>query len=223
MPEHNPLIAVISAVPAAIPPTATAFEELLPAATVWNILDDRLLADAGRHGGITAALSARMHRLITHAVSEDADAVLLTCSMYAPVAREVCATIRIPVLGPDDALFEAATQRGYRRLAVVSSAADPLADSLSRLRDVLDADTVLEGVIAPGAVDAARAGDVAALVDSVVTAVGDITNPVDAIVLSQFSLAPTARAVQRITDVPTLPGPEFAVRRLHTMLTWRSA
>ena len=47
----EPRIALISATPLAIAPATAAITAALPAATVWNLLDDRLLADAQTEGG----------------------------------------------------------------------------------------------------------------------------------------------------------------------------
>jgi Asp/Glu/hydantoin racemase len=221
MPSSRPLIALISAVAAAIPPTRLAFNELFPAATVWNVLDDRLLDDAAEHGTVTAHLAARMQRLIEHAILEGANAVLLTCSMYAPVAQQVAATVNIPVLGPDDAVFDAAAKAGYRRLAVVSSAADPLADSLTRIRQVVDPEVVVTGVIADAA--ALRRGDLSALTTAISRAVAGSDCAPEAVVLGQYSLAPSAAAVQNAIGLPTLAGPQFAVRRLRTLTTGEAA
>lgn len=217
MSSSRPLIALISAVAAAIPPTRLAFEEFFPAATVWNVLDDRLLDDAAEHGAVTAHLAARMRRLIEHAILEGANAVLLTCSMYAPVAQQVAATVDIPLLGPDDAVFDAAARAGYRRLVVVSSAADPLADSMTRLRQVVDPEVAVAGVIADAA--AVRQGDLAAMATSVNRAVAESDCAPEAVVLGQYSLAPSAAVVQEATGLPTLAGPQFAVRRLRELTT----
>ena len=120
MVDSHPLIALISAVTAAIPPARLAFDEEFPEARLWTVLDDRLLADAAEHGAVSTHLATRMHRLIEHTLIEGAHAVLLTCSMYAPVAHRAAATAGVPVLGPDDAVVEAVAGAGYRHLAVVA-------------------------------------------------------------------------------------------------------
>lgn len=217
MKPHPPLVAVISAVAAAIPPARAAFDALFPDATVWNVVDDRLVDDAD--GEITPRLAARMRRLIDHAVVEGADAVLLSCSMYAGVAHRADVDVAIPVHGPDDGLFGAVATGGFRRIALVSPAADPLADSLVRMRKVVASDVTVVGVVADDAPAAARANDVDALVDAVVSAVGHVWPKPDAVVLGQYSLAAAAPGVQAVLGLPTLSAPEHAVRRLQTVLT----
>ncbi|KWX19848.1 hypothetical protein AFM11_33635 [Mycolicibacterium wolinskyi] len=216
MQRSRPVIGLISAVQAAIPPAQAAIRELLPSATLWNVLDDRLLDDA--EGAITEALAARMRRLIDHTVLEGADAVLLTCSMYASVARDAAAEVDVPLFGPDEALFSAAAHGGYRRLALVSPALDPLADSLARIRPVVGTDVAVEAVVAEGAAAAARGGDVSALADAIIRAVSPVAGKIDAVVLGQYSLAPAAAGVQTALRLPTLAGPRYAAHALRVVL-----
>src|SRR4051795_10982989 len=103
----GPLVALVSAVPAAIPPAVAALEEALPDARVWNLLDDRLIDDANEAGEVTGALESPVRRLIDPAPREGRDAVPLTCSLYGFVARKAAQQAPAPVLGPDDAAFEA--------------------------------------------------------------------------------------------------------------------
>jgi hypothetical protein len=211
------LIALISAVPAAIPPARAAFAALYPDATTWNVIDDRLLDDADGH--IDARMARRMQRLIDHTLIEGADAVLLTCSMYAAIAHRADADVAVPVHGPDDGLFDAVASGGFRRIALVAPGANPLADSLARLRTAIGPDVAVDGVIADGAPAAARVRDHDALVEAIVSAVIQVSPKPDAVVLGQYSLAAAADEVQAAIGVPTLAAPEHAVRRLRTLLT----
>lgn len=218
MPDRSPVVALISAVPAAIGPAQAAFNAFFPSATVWNILDDLLLANAAEQGGVGPGLIARMHRLIDHAILGGADAVLLTCSMYSAVAHDRALNTPVPVLGPDEALFEAAATRGYRRAMVVSSAADALEDSMTRMRQVVNARVALTGVVAERAAACARVGDTAALATAIVESVADTAAGHDAVILGQYSLAPAAAPVAAAVGLPTLAGPELAVRKLQQQL-----
>jgi Asp/Glu/hydantoin racemase len=187
----------------------------LPDATTWNIIDDRLLQDATREGGVTVPfIAARMDRLIEHARLGGADAIVVTCSMYASVAHRAHANSPIPILGADDALFDAVALGGYKRILVISSGNQPLADSLQRLAQHAGPALTLEGIVPEGSFEAARAGDTAVLTNAIVTAVRNASEAPDAIVLSQYSLAPAAESVHTATGLPVLTGPELAVKSL---------
>jgi Asp/Glu/hydantoin racemase len=221
---ENPLIALVSAVPAAIPPTEGALAESFPDARVWNILDDRLLQDAGDAGGVTPELAERMKRLIRHAVTEGADGVLLTCSMYGRVAHQIAAELRIPVFAPDDAAFAATVHGGYRTVLLISSAAGPLADSEKRLAAAAaeaGASLSIVGAVADGASRATSAGDLEALAAALYSAVQSSSAEPDAILLGQYSISPAADRLAELTGLPVLAGPQRAAVALRSALERR--
>lgn len=89
MTTNPPTVALIHATTAAIAPAAAAFADRFPEARLWNLLDDLLMTEADAAGGLTAPLRRRMRCLIAHAEDGGAAAILLTCSLYGPVAGEV--------------------------------------------------------------------------------------------------------------------------------------
>jgi len=217
----RPLIALVSAVPAAIAPAEAAFTEVFPDAQVWNILDDRLLEEADDRGGITPELSERMVRLIRHAVTEGADGILLTCSIYGQVAHAISDQVDVPLFGADDAAFDAAVQAGYRSILLIAPASGPLADSARRLAQAAEnAGVALDivPVVAVGAAAAARTGDIDALVARLNEAYLSIDVPVDAILLGQYSISPGAAGLASLTGLPVLATPQRAAAALKAAL-----
>ncbi|MGV9799665.1 aspartate/glutamate racemase family protein [Mycobacterium sp. NPDC003449] len=218
----TPRIALVSAVPAAIPPAAQAFAAEFPAADVWNILDDRLLNDANARGGLDEGLIARMQRLIAHAVDERADAVLLTCSLYGPVAQQVARTAPIPVLAPDESAFAQIAREGYPRVLVVSSFAAAAEDSTRRLGTELaraGVATTLDSVVVSEAKAATEAGDQDGLERALIDRLTPLAPEFDAVFLSQYSLAPAGRVLAAALGLPVVSGPESAARRLAGLLS----
>jgi Asp/Glu/hydantoin racemase len=201
----NPRLALISATPAAIGPAVAALAEDFPQAQPWNILDDRLLADA--HDGLTAALADRMRSLIGYAVTSGADGVLLTCSLYGVVAKETAASI--PVLAPDEAAFEEASD--YGRILVVASLKSALQDSIARFTAVT-MNTEVSGALAPQAFGA----NGYALRDALIEACEK--RAADAVLLAQYSLAPAATALSKAIGLPVISGPRSAAARLKAVI-----
>ncbi|AEW98298.1 hypothetical protein [Streptantibioticus cattleyicolor] len=211
-----PRIALISAVPAAIAPAAEALRERFPAAVVWNLLDDRLLADADERGGPDGDLYARMERLVEYAVRGGADGVLLTCSLYGAVARR--AAVGVPVLAPDQAAFDELCARRFGRVLVVASFAGARDDSAARLRQALrrsGSATDVRGVAVPGAVGPR---DVPGLVAALAEGCAEVMDGVGAVFLAQFSLAPAARGLAAALGVPVVSGPVSAADALRSAL-----
>jgi len=226
MTTHNPVIALVSAVPAAIAPATEAFASEYPDASVWNILDDRLLVDADARGGVTADLDERMARLIRHAAIEGADGILLTCSLYGTVAHRLAAEIGVPLMAPDDALFAAVADGGFASILLLSPAAGPLAESTGRITEHLRAAgraTTITGAAVDGAAEAARSGDLDRLVSALETAYLSSSASVDAVVLGQYSLSPAAEALSERIGIPVIAGPDRAARALRSQIEQRGS
>ncbi|MEV6909212.1 hypothetical protein [Amycolatopsis sp. NPDC051071] len=199
----NPRIALISATPAAIPPAVNALATGFPRAQPWNILDDRLLADVGPDGR-TPALDDRMRHLIDYAVTGGADGVLLTCSLYGEVTKQVDAPV--PLLAPDEAAFDDALSSGHTRILVVASLASALADSTARFAQAArDKGITVEvgGVLAP---------------DKLVETPQAETGAWDLVLLAQYSLAPRAEELSSALGLPVVSGPRSAAKRLKAVI-----
>ncbi|SDD59500.1 aspartate/glutamate racemase family protein [Glycomyces harbinensis] len=208
-----PKIALISAVTAAIGPAQDALAAAFPQAQVWNLLDDRLLSDADARGGLDADLRSRMNGLIGYALAGGADGVLLTCSLYGPVAQAFAADL--PVLAPDEAAFADLAEAGHRRILVVASFAAAKDDSAARLRDALGADGAeVTGIAVPEAMAATKAGDAEGLVTALIGACRPLAAEVDAVFLAQYSLAPAGDRLQEALGVPVVSGPASSAAAL---------
>ncbi len=212
-------IALISATPLAIAPAAAAVSAALPDSTVWNLLDDRLLADLKEQGEMTGPLAARMDALIESALAGGADGVLLTCSQYGVRAdhRDPPAD-GVAVFSADGPLFHDAVTRAPTHVLLVASLESAAADSTARLDAAFTAAgsaTHIHSVVVPAA---ASPLPVAELVDHLAAAIAGVTEPYDVVVLAQYSLAPAAEALRTQIAVPVLDGPSVAAARLRDVI-----
>lgn len=216
-------IALISATPLAIEPAAGAIRAAFPNGTVWNLLDDRLLADAQLEGGITPPLAARMAQLIEFALSGGADGVLLTCSQYGASADARNISVDgAAVLSADGPLFAEAVAHQPSRVLLVASLESAAADSGARLSAAFESAGVTTE-LCPLVVSAAAqklAED--RLTEVLTAAVAKVETSYDVIVLAQFSLAPAAAALADRFGVPVLDGPRAAARRLTAEIDGRA-
>ena len=219
--DGRPLIALVSAVSAAIPPAEAAFAEVFPEAVVWNILDDRLLLEIDERGSLTPELAERMTRLIRHAAAEGADGILLTCSIYGTVAHAVAGEIDVPLYGADDAGFDAVVHSGLHSILLVSPAPGPLADSARRLAIAAEnagVDLSITPVVAEDAAALARSGDIESLARLLHGTVLAVDTPADAVLLGQFSISPAAARLAELTGLPVFATPQSAARALRSSL-----
>jgi hypothetical protein len=103
-----PRIALIHAVTVAVDPIKSAFGELWPQASTINILDDSLSPDRARDPDLTAVMSARIGALGDYALSNGCHGVLYTCSAFGEAIDAFAKRAPVPVLKPNEAMFEAA-------------------------------------------------------------------------------------------------------------------
>jgi hypothetical protein len=217
-PEKAPRIALISATRSAIAPAVEAFHARFPEAEVWNVLDDKLLADLVTAGSMTPELEQRMHGLIRYAAAA-ADGVLLTCSQYGPIAGG--AGVDVPVLAPDEAAFAEVVNGGFATVLVLASIDSSLDDTLVRLQAEAtrtNSAVRLVGIVSREARAAADRDDRAALAEALVGAAHADATRVDAVFLAQYSLSPAADAIADALGVPVITGPDTAAMRLRTEL-----
>ncbi|MDT0567699.1 aspartate/glutamate racemase family protein [Streptomyces sp. DSM 3412] len=217
--DRQPLVAVVNATPASVEPARTALAEGFPEASVWNLLDDRLIGDAEAAGGLTPALSDRMLSLIGHAVRGGADAVLLSCSMYGPVLEQARREHGRPMLSSDEALFAEVSRRRFGHVLLLGHLAPAVEDSVNRLRRVLSSTeggtrTRVTGRAASGAAAAAARGDLDAVETSLTEAATPGLREVDAVILGMFSLSPAHAGVEKALGLPVLSAPLLAARSL---------
>ncbi|GIE28733.1 hypothetical protein Ait01nite_017780 [Actinoplanes italicus] len=218
-----PVVALIHATPASVAPAHAAFAADFADARLWNLLDDHLISEAEAAGGLTADLHQRMHTLLRYAVNGGADAILLTCSMYGPAARDFAPDATIPVLASDQALFDEVDRLAAQRITVLGPVRTGVDDTVARLREHLSTDPAITGSVIDGARAATTARDHQALERAVVDATLSAQAGADLILLGQFSISPAQPAAQRAVTVPVLSPPQLAAQRLRRHFTGATA
>lgn len=212
-------IAVIHVTTVAMPPIAAAFRELWPDATIQNLLDDSLSPDLDRAGEMLPAFTDRFRDLAAYAARSGADAILFTCTAFDPPIEACQAALDMPVLKPNEAMFEEAIRSGTRigLLATDKRPVERLKQRLTEAGGATGRKIEVAARIDTAAWDALQARNMArhdaSVVDSA-RALGDA----DCILLSQFSMAHLAEPVAAATGKPVLTAPHAAVRKLMTLL-----
>ncbi|QLP97222.1 MAG: arylsulfatase [Rhodoblastus sp.] len=204
-----PRIALIHALRHSPPPIEAAFAQLWPQARLMNLLDDSLSTDLQRAGALDDAMTGRFLRLGRYAARSGANAILFTCSAFAPCIDAVKADLpELPVLKPYEAMIEEAAEHGSR-IALIASFAQALTSMPPEFPPTLR----VTPLFAPGALAALDLGDGAAH-DRLVAEAASGLKGQDAVALAQFSLARAAAAVAAVSGLPVLTTPHSAVRKL---------
>ncbi|MEM1381925.1 MAG: aspartate/glutamate racemase family protein [Pseudomonadota bacterium] len=207
-----PRIALIHATRVAIAPIEAAAARLWPEAETISILDESLSVDRQKTVDLSRRLLLRILRLARHAEDADADGILFTCSAFGEAIEEAAERTSVPVMKPNEAMFNDALQYG-NRIAMITTFPPAAASMAKEFRDVAKArcsSAVLSTHFCRGALDAKRAGKDTEHDRLIADTAREITDA-DVILLGQFSMAGAIDAVRKSTSVPVLTSPDAAI------------
>ena len=212
-------IALIHAVTVAVEPVQDAFRQLWPEAECANIVDDSLSLDRERDGVLTEAMKRRIRVLAEYGAATGAAGVLFTCSAFGEAIEAAAAQLQIPVLKPNEAMFEAALAVGRRigMLATFAPSVGSMEDEFREIAETSGRRAVIETYCVPGAMAALKAGDGAEHNRLLAEAAPRFAD-CDAVLLAHFSTARAAPAVTAMIERPVLTSPGSAVAKLKGMI-----
>jgi aspartate/glutamate racemase len=215
-------IVLIHATPVAMQPVIEAFRLGWSEAETVNLLEDSLSADLASAGKLDQAMIQRFARLGDYGISIGADGILFTCSAFGAAIDAVAQTAPIPVLKPNQAMFEAALQSG--RTAGLLATFQPSVPSMQQefldLAKAQGKDVALETVWVPHAMGALAAGDTATHDRLLAEATPRLAH-CDVIMLAQFSMARALPVVRQAVHNNILTSPDSAVAKLKAALNGR--
>ncbi|PVE24184.1 arylsulfatase [Microvirga sp. KLBC 81] len=215
----RPRIALIHATPVAIEPIKEALAATWPEAEPINILEDSLSPDLAAAGELTECLTERIVDLAFYAQKIGSDGILYTCSSFGPAIEKAAGLMDVPVLKPNEAMFEAAIRRGGRTamIATFKPAQASMEAEFKEEAQRLSPEATIETFVVEPAMTALRAGD-AETHNRLVAEKARELSEYDAIVLAHFSTARAATAVRSATNIPVLTSPDAAVAKLKRLV-----
>ena len=212
-------ITMIHAIPESIPPVRLAFGEEFPKAEVVNVLDETLLIDFNAQ--LTPPLRKRMSNLIRYCRDNNADAIGLACSVYAPVVDSENDQIDVPLVSSYGPVMADAVAAG-ERVGLIASVPATLSDAEYYLRLAgKEAGTTVEPklCLAEDLVTVMRTQGQSGLERRLEEEVTKLAPNVDVIVLGQFSFAAAQAHLQKISPVSVLSAPHSSARALNALLS----
>jgi len=212
-------IALIHAVQVAMDPIRTALRAGWPEVEAVNLLDDSLSIDRAKESNLTAALSARILNLARHAFTLDVAGILFTCSAFGPAIDQAAQELPVPVLKPNESMFEAAFGFGTNigMLATFTPAVAGMEAEFYEEAQRRHSSARLKTITVPEARAALDQGDFQTHDRRLAERAPELAG-CDAILLAHFSTARAAEAVRAAVSVPVLTSPESAVAKLRGLL-----
>jgi len=188
---------------------------------IFNISDDSLIKNTIERGVLTPDTSRRVVNYVVSAEEAGADYILVTCSSIGPAVEIAARLVDVPVLRVDQPLADKAVQMGSKIgvVATLSTTLELTSDLVRRRAILAGKEIELTSRLCEGAFDALMSGKPELHDASVASALNELSQQVDVILLAQASMA---RVVDQLSDedkkVPILTSPELAVKHLATLL-----
>ncbi|HEY3107510.1 MAG TPA: aspartate/glutamate racemase family protein, partial [Chloroflexota bacterium] len=183
--------------------------ELLPGVEVEHVVDEALLQETMRAGGLTDGVRARFADDARRALATAPDAVVLTCSSVGPAADG------LDVHRIDQAMAERAVELGARIgvAATVPTTLGPTSELIERAAGAAGRPVEVRTRLVEGAFDALRGGQPEEHDRLVMAALRELAAWAEVVVLAQASMARALAGASQVGGVPVLTSPRLGVER----------
>ena len=215
--EHR--IVLVHATRVAIEPIEEAANRLWPEAEIITILEESLAVDRAKEAELSEKMSNRIISLAKYAEKIGADGVLFTCSAFGEAIESANKLINLPVLKPNESMFEAALLMGDRisMIYTFEPAAYGMEQEFRHSARTLNQKAKIVSHYCANALDAKRIGKGELHDDMIAETASAISNS-DVIMLAQFSMASAVDRVRASTDIPVLTSPDAAILKIKSLV-----
>ncbi len=218
-------LAIIHTTPVTVEPLKALAAELLPSYDVVNFVDDSILPQLKRNDGDIQAVTGRLLSYARFAEEVGADVILSACSSVGGVVARMQQQVAIPVVRIDEAMAEAAVQRG-RRIGVAATLTTTLNPTMQLVQSKADAAGVaveIVPLVADTAYQKLLAGDKAGHDAELASALSDLAASVDVVVLAQASMARVVSSLPPDEQHKYLSSPRLGMERVKAVLEQEAA
>lgn len=198
----------------------TLLEGRYPGLESFHVVDESLIQDARRHGGMVPGIVRRIAAQVALAQEAGAEVILFTCSSTSPAVNTVRQLVDVPIIKIDDSMMAKAVTLGSR-VGLLCTSKTTVAPSEGLIREHAAAkgrDVAISTVVDNVAYFALREGDKAGHDAAVKAAADRLAGSVDVLVLAQASMAHLAAELAAELTVPVLESPSLCVEGLAAYL-----
>lgn len=211
----RPRLALIHATRVAIEPVEKAASELWPEAETISILEEGLSVDRAATTQLTTELRERIVGLSHYAELARSDGVLFTCSAFGSAIEAAANQSDIPVMKPNEAMFDAAFGYGNRVAMIYTfePAAKGMELEFEEASVARGRSAKIFSYFAANALKAKKEGDTETH-DRLIAETAATIKDADVILLAQFSMASAAPLARTKTHIPVLTSPDAAISEI---------
>lgn len=191
-------------------------KRMYPECQIMNLLDDSLIADCVKAGGMGKNVRRRLLNIFQYAYEAGADCVLLTCSSVGEAAYAGREIVPIPVLRIDDVMAKRAVQSAQRIgvIASLSTTLDPTCDLVRAWAEKLNKPVTVVRGLAEGAYEAVVAGDGERHDEIIARTATEMADRCDVLLLAQASMARMEKKLAALSGKPVYSSPESGIGQI---------
>ena len=192
----------------------------MPPVSRWAAIAERSLStDRAAVGELTDELSQRIIGMADYAVERGVDGVLYCCSAFGPAIEAATDKSPVPVLKPNEAMFENALGVGGDLVMLVTfeGSIASLEQEFVEMKTARGSDASLRTVFVEGAREAIDRGDAETHNHLIAEAAADV-GACSAVLLAHFSMDRARADVAARVSVPVLSPPSESVTHLSKVL-----
>ena len=186
----------------------------------FNIVDESLLIDLIKVGGLNPPIIRRLCQHVVAAEEVGAEIITVTCSSISPAVDVARRLVSRPVLRIDEPMAEMAVAKGRRIgvLATVATTLDPTSNLLKQKASEASKSISISTALCQEAFQAILQGDTERHDRMVMERAMELAEEVDLIVLAQGSMARMREPLSQQVNIPVLSSPNLFVEKLKSML-----
>lgn len=217
--EKKYRIVLIHATPVSIDPIQAAFIDLWPDANTVNILDDSLSKDLNSGDFERDLIEHRIITLGQYGEQIGADGILYSCSAFGREIEAAKKHVQIPVLKPNEAMFEKAIEIGGKigLIATFKPSIPSMEKEFFSLMETMQKKIQLDSIFVEGAMTALALGDLETH-NRLIQDASTVFAGYRAVMLAQFSASQASNTVEDQLGCTVLTSPLSAVGKLKASL-----
>lgn len=212
-------IVLIHATTVSITPIKIAFEAQWPEAETINLVDDSLSKDLNSGEVDYSKIEARILGLAKYGEGIGAAGILFTCSAFGQAIDKAKAQLPMPVLKPNEAMFEEAIRRRGKTgmIATFRPSIPSMEKEFYEMAEEQKGSAQLDSILVEDAMAALSQGDLKTHNRLIREASAGLAG-YDTVMLAQFSASQAAADVEAELGCTVLTSPHSAVTKLHGLL-----
>ncbi len=213
-------VALVSSTRAVFEPMEAAFREVFPEAQILHLLDETLIEDFRREGGLSPHSRHKALQMALTAQEAGVDGILVTCSTLSPSVDDFRPFVRIPLIKIDEPVIEEVVQKAdtiglLATAETVLKSVEPLV--MKKARDSgrkISVHPFIKGDVWP-----LLQKDPSAFYRAIAEAAAQAARECQAVILTQVSIAPGRDYVEEKLRNKIYASPIYAVRTLRKILS----